>query len=110
MSDGALFNASQHLSDAAVDIIQAVCFGLGDDISTIKRQLDYLAKLNSSGQDIPVDADGAATFPHIPSVACITACFRVGEHAGSLFKSLFPKAFHHLNVLTDAQPRRNIAT
>ncbi|KAF2972820.1 hypothetical protein GQX73_g697 [Xylaria multiplex] len=34
----------------------------------------------------------------------------VGEHAGSLFKSLFPKAFHHFKVLTNAQLRRNIAT
>ncbi|KAI0530020.1 cytochrome P450 [Xylaria digitata] len=110
INEKGLFSAGKDISDAAIDIIQAVSFGLDDDMSTIKRQFDYLTKLKSAGQQILQGDTGPAEFPRVPPAASIAACFMVGEHAGSLFKSLFPKAFHHFKVLTNAQLRRNIAT
>ncbi|KAI0190171.1 cytochrome P450 [Xylaria flabelliformis] len=102
------FSAIRDISDAAIDIILAVAFDLDDEMSTVLRQISHLKRLGAKDLDIPMDADGSLDFPRVSPSVAIDACHAVGEYAGSLFKSLFPKALHRFKVMSNSRLRRHI--
>ncbi|RYP65762.1 hypothetical protein DL771_008127 [Monosporascus sp. 5C6A] len=98
LAAGRPFNADRDVFDAAVDIINAATFGLDDDLSTVKHQLDSLAEVGNA--ELPLSPDGSVKFAHPPDVPEIAAIHEVGVHIGEQIKTLFPKLSHRYKVLT----------
>ncbi|RYP15252.1 hypothetical protein DL765_005827 [Monosporascus sp. GIB2] len=98
LAAGRPFNADRDIFDAAIDIINAATFGLGDDLSTVKHQLDSLARVGDA--ELPLSPDGSVEFAHPPDVPEIAAIHEIGLHIGEQFKALFPKISHRYKVLT----------
>jgi hypothetical protein len=113
LGGGRPFNARRDIFDAAIDIINAAAFGLGDEQSTVKHQLDHLLSLSSSASSKPeqevftANADGSITFPSLPQLPSIAAIEAVGKYLGEQFKASFPVLAHRINMLTDREMVRN---
>ncbi|CAJ2509662.1 Uu.00g146880.m01.CDS01 [Anthostomella pinea] len=108
VAQGRPFNARRDIFDAAIDIINAVTFGLDDDLSTVKKQLDTLMSIQNL-EAAPVAADGSIKFPELPEMPDIAAINAVGDHVGDLFKSIYPIMYHRYKVLTNRKLAENIA-
>ncbi|RYO83345.1 hypothetical protein DL766_008466 [Monosporascus sp. MC13-8B] len=98
LTAGRPFNADRDIFDAAIDIINAATFGLDDDLSTVKHQLDSLAKMGDA--ELPLSPDGSVEFAHPPDVPEIAAIHEIGLHIGEQFKAFFPKITHRYKILT----------
>ncbi|GAW17744.1 hypothetical protein ANO14919_072100 [Xylariales sp. No.14919] len=92
------FNARRDIFDAAIDIINAVAFGLEDDQSTVKNQINSL--LSKPGFRPTPNADGSVTFPELPTLPNIAAIEEIGLHLGEQFKAPFPKTAHRWQMWT----------
>lgn len=99
LAAGRPFNADQDIVDAAIDIINAASFGIDDDLSVLRHQLDSLASISDA--ELPIDANGSVKFTHPPDVPEIAAINRIGLHIGAQFKSMFPKFAHYYRLFTD---------
>lgn len=97
-ADGRPFSATDDIYDAAVDIINAVAFGLDDSMSILKAQLDNLTTLSNT--EFPVNANGSVEFPRVPYKSEIEAVRIVTEHVGEQFKTFFPVFNHYYDLLT----------
>ncbi|KAH9905604.1 cytochrome P450 [Xylariomycetidae sp. FL2044] len=104
---GRPFNARRDINDAALDIINAVTFGLDEDMSLIKQQLDSLESTNNP--EIPTTSDGAVEFAEIPVPPAVAAMQNIGDHVGEQFKAMFPAFHHHYKVWTSPTLRKSIA-
>ncbi|RYP91149.1 hypothetical protein DL770_002711 [Monosporascus sp. CRB-9-2] len=98
LAAGRPFNADRDIFDAAIDIINAATFGLDDGLSTVKHQLDSLAKVGDA--ELPLRPDGSVKFTHPPDVPEIAAIHEIGLHIGEQFKASFPKISHRYKMLT----------
>ncbi|KAI1176834.1 cytochrome P450 [Nemania sp. FL0916] len=101
------FNARRDLFDAAIDIINAVTFGLEDDQSTVKSQTDFL--ISESGFQLRLEADGSVMFPEISPLPIITTIEEIGAHLGEQLKSPFPKLAHYFQMLTSPSLAKSFA-
>ncbi|KAI8633015.1 cytochrome P450 [Xylariaceae sp. FL1651] len=100
------FNARSDLFDAAIDIINAVAFGLEDDQSTIKNQIDFLSK---SVFRLQPEVDGSVTFPKISPSPINSAIEKIGAHLGEQLKAPFPKLAHYFQMLTSPELAKSFA-
>lgn len=114
LGGGRPFNARKDIFDAAIDIINAAAFGLGNEQSTVKHQLDHLLSLSSASsssnpkqQVFTAGADGSIIFPSLPQLPSIAAIEAVGKYLGEQFKASFPALAHRINMLTDRKLVRN---
>ncbi|KAI0397979.1 cytochrome P450 [Xylariaceae sp. FL0594] len=108
LGGGRPFDAHKDLVDASIDIINAAAFGLGDEQSTVKHQLDHLLSLSSSSSSFKInEKDGSITFPQLPQLPAIAAIEAVGKYLGEQFKAPFAVLAHRVNMLRDARLRRN---
>lgn len=95
------FNAQRDIFDVAIDIINAVAFGLDEEQSTVKRQLDFLERASSDFRPtLDVDS-GAAVFPVLPVLPNIEAIEAISHHLGDQFKVPFPRLVHRFQMWTD---------
>ncbi|KAI1160603.1 cytochrome P450 [Nemania serpens] len=101
------FNARRDISDAALDIINAVAFGLEEHQSTVKHQIDHL--LSRPGFKPPPNGDGSVSFPELPVMPDIAAIEAIEIHLGEQFKTPFPQWVHRFQMLTDSTLRKNFA-
>ncbi|KAI0195159.1 cytochrome P450 [Xylaria flabelliformis] len=97
LGEGRPFNARRDIFNAAIDIINAVAFGLEDDQTTIKNQAKFLSY--KSGQRPAINADGTVDFPELPTLPNITAIEAIGLHLGEQFKTPFPRLMHRFQML-----------
>ncbi|KAI1810386.1 cytochrome P450 [Poronia punctata] len=116
---GKPFDAQRDISDAAMDIINAAAFGIGDEQSTVKHQLDHLRASSSSTtttttttpskseRESESESDIVASFPSLPQLADIAAVEEVSRYLGEQFKAPFPLLAHKINMLTNGDLRRN---
>ncbi|KAI0533181.1 cytochrome P450 [Xylaria digitata] len=101
------FNARKDIFDAAIDIINAVAFGLEDDQSTVKNQIDFLL---STPEFRPTpNADGSVMFPELPTLPTMAAIGEIGVHLGEQFKAPFPKLAHRYALWTSPTLAKSIA-
>lgn len=107
LASGQPFDVKQDVMDLALDIINAAAFGLGDDMSITKQQLDFLASLGQF--DHTVNADGSVTIPREAHVPDIAAIYEFGHHVGTQFKAISPTWAHPYKVLTSPSLRKAIA-
>ncbi|KAI1131463.1 cytochrome P450 [Nemania abortiva] len=107
LGEGRPFNARRDIFDAAMDIINAAAFGLEDDQSTVKNQLDFL--LSKPGFRPTPEADGSVTFPELPPLPDIAAIEAIGIHQGEQIKAPFPRLAHRYAMLTDRALKRSVA-
>ncbi|RYC54997.1 hypothetical protein CHU98_g11211 [Xylaria longipes] len=98
LGEGRPFNARRDIFDAAIDIINAAAFGLEDDQSTVKNQLDFLH--SKPGYRPTTNADGTVAFPELPTLPDIAATEVIELHLGEQFKTPFPKLMHRIQMLT----------
>ncbi|GAP92612.1 putative cytochrome P450 monooxygenase [Rosellinia necatrix] len=108
LGGGRAFNARGDIFDAAVDIINAVAFGLDDDRSTVKNQISTL-RASGPGFKPAANADGSVEFPALPMPADLAAMQEVVVYLGEQFKVPFPRLTHRVKMLTDRALVRNIA-
>lgn len=101
------FNARRDIFDAALDIINAVAFGLEDNQSTVKNQLDHL--LSRPGFRPPPNADGSVSFPELPIMPDVAAIEAIEIHLGEQFKAPFPRLAHRFQMLTSPTLAKNFA-
>lgn len=99
LAGGRPFDVHKDIFDAAIDIINAASFGLDDDLSTVKHQLNSLTSL-SDGAELPVNADGSVQFTHPPDVPEIAAIHQISLHIGATFKSQWPLFAHYYRLWT----------
>ncbi len=104
---GRPFDADRDIVDVAMDIINAASFGLDDDLSMVKHQLNSLTTL--SDVELPTNADGAVEFTHPPDVTEIAAIHEIAFNLGEQFKSIFPRFSHYYRLLTNPAFRKAIA-
>lgn len=107
LAGGRPFDADRDIFDTAIDIINAAAFGLEDNFSTLKSQLDTLTPLSAA--ELPVKADGSVEFPHPPYGPEIAAIHELGLHIGEQFKSMLPRFAHFFAILTSRSLRRAFA-
>ncbi|KAI1344368.1 cytochrome P450 [Xylariaceae sp. FL0016] len=108
VAQGRPFNARRDIFDVAIDIINAVTFGLGEDMSTVKRQLDSLVSMESL--DVTTEPNGSVHFPELPELPDIAAIHALGDHIGDQFKSMYPVFHHRYKVMMNKVLAQNIAT
>ncbi|KAF2967823.1 hypothetical protein GQX73_g5741 [Xylaria multiplex] len=101
------FNARKDIFDAAIDIINAVAFGLEDDQSTVKNQIDFL--LSKPDFRPTPNADGSVMFPELPTLPTMAAICEIGVHLGEQFKAPFPKMAHRYALWTSPTLAKSIA-
>ncbi|KAI0401888.1 cytochrome P450 [Xylaria palmicola] len=107
LGEGRPFNARRDIFDAAIDIINAVAFGLEDDQSTVKNQLDFFRAQPAFKPT--TNADGSVAFPVLPTLPNIAAIEAIGVYLGEQFKVPFPKLVHRFKMLTDWALLKNFA-
>ncbi|KAI3325576.1 cytochrome P450 [Xylariaceae sp. AK1471] len=100
------FNARRDIFEAAMDIINAVAFGLEDEQSIVKHQLDSLLSNNFRPT---LNADGTLAFPELPALPDIAAIEAVANYLGEQFKVPFPKIIHRFQMLTNRNLVQNFA-
>jgi cytochrome P450 len=105
LGEGRPFNARRDIVDAAIDIINAAAFGLDDDQSTVKNQLDFL--LSKPGFRPELNADGSVAFPVLPTLPDVAAVEAIALHLGEQFKTPFPKLAHRFAMLTSPTLAKN---
>ncbi|KAJ8106065.1 hypothetical protein ONZ43_g7189 [Nemania bipapillata] len=101
------FNARRDIFDVAIDIINAAAFGLEDDQSTVRNQLNFL--LSQPGFRPTRNTDGSVAFPELPPLPDIAAIEAIGIHQGEQFKAPFPKLSHRFQMLTSPTLSKNYA-
>ncbi|KAI1757712.1 cytochrome P450 [Xylaria castorea] len=107
LGEGQPFNARRDIFDAAIDIINAVAFGLEDDQSTVKNQMHFLS--SKPGYRPAINADGTVAFPELPTLPNIAAIEAMGLHLGEQFKTPFPKTMHRIQMLTSPTLAKDFA-
>ncbi|KAJ8122872.1 hypothetical protein O1611_g9731 [Lasiodiplodia mahajangana] len=107
LGGGRPFNARRDIFDAAIDIINAAAFGLEDDQSTVKNQLDFL--LSKPDFRPTPEADGSVTFPELPPLPDIAAIEAIGIHQGEQIKAPFPRLAHRFAMLTNPTLAQSVA-
>ncbi|KAI0454610.1 cytochrome P450 [Xylaria acuta] len=107
LGEGRPFNARRDIFDATIDIINAAAFGLEDDQSTVKNQLDFLS--SKPGYRPVNNADGTVAFPELPTLPYIAAIEAIGLHLGEQLKAPFPKLVHRFQMLTRPTLAKNFA-
>lgn len=100
------FDAKKDIVDAAMDIINAAAFSIGDSMSTTKHQLEYLTSGNAKMVDRNNGSFEFSRLVDLPEIAAITA---VADHLGTQFRSIMPRLDHKIRILTQPKLRRNIA-
>jgi hypothetical protein len=106
LGEGRPFNARRDIFEVAMDIINAVAFGLEDDQSMIKHQLDSLL---SNTFRPTLNTDGTLAFPAPPVLPAIAAIEAVGHYLGQQLVSPFAGLVHRFQMLTNRTLVRNIA-
>ncbi|KAI8627167.1 cytochrome P450, partial [Xylariaceae sp. FL1651] len=107
LGEGRPFNARKDIFDAAMDIINAVAFGLEDDQSVVKSQLNAL--LSRRDLPLPLSADGTVVFPDLPELPTIATIQAVSNHLGDQLNSLFPRLSHRYQMLTSPTLAKDFA-
>ncbi|TGJ83827.1 hypothetical protein E0Z10_g4971 [Xylaria hypoxylon] len=107
LGEGRPFNARRDIFDAAIDIINAAAFGLDDDQSTVKNQLDHL--LSKPELRPTPNADGSVMFPELPTLPTIVAIEEIGNHLGEQFKSPFPRLSHRFQMWKSPTLAKSVA-
>lgn len=108
LAGGRPFDVQKDIFDAAMDIINAASFGLDDDLSTVKHQLNALASIGDA--QLPTNADGSVQFTHPSEVPGIAAIHQVTLHLGATFKSPWPRLFHHYRLWTSPSLMKAVRT
>ncbi|KAI0486964.1 cytochrome P450 [Xylaria cf. heliscus] len=98
LGEGQPFNARGDIYDAAMDIINAAAFGLGDDQTTIKNQWNFLR--SKPGYRPTTDDYGAVVFPSLPLLPNIAPIEAIGAHLGEQMRTPFPRLTHRFRMLT----------
>ena len=107
LADGRPFDANLDIFDVAIDIINAAAFGIDDDFSTVKHQLDSLIKTTPG--ETRLNIDGSVAFSRLPSVPEIAAIEFLCDHLGEQFKSRSPLLNHRWQLLTNPALSKAIA-
>ncbi|KAI0202785.1 cytochrome P450 [Astrocystis sublimbata] len=101
------FSAHRDIFEAAFDMISAAAFGLEDDQSTIRHQLDFL---KSKSDNISLTKEGdAVIFPEIPTLPILEAIEGITNHIGDQVKSPYPKLMNKYELLTNPTLVKQIA-
>ncbi|KAG5654917.1 hypothetical protein KAF25_010962 [Fusarium avenaceum] len=88
------FDGKTDIQRAALDVITAVSFGLEDENSATKRQLDDMLSKSTAGAPIADPQEGIVRFPFLPLTAELDASLTLIESAAVGFSSPFPR-WHH---------------
>jgi hypothetical protein len=110
LTRGEPFEALHDIFEAATDMINSAAFAFGDNMSTIKLQLDFLNTSNGAGTRFTpsLDTNGGFKFPQMPELPGIAACRALVEHVGVLFNVPMPKLEDGWRMMTNSHLRNSV--